>query len=358
MPDSLLFSPFDLGPLHLPSRIVMSPMTRSRSIGNVPDELVATYYAQRASAGLIVTEGTSPSPNGLGYPRIPGLFSDAQVAGWKKTTDAVHAAGGRIFVQLMHTGRISHPANLPAGARVVAPSAVAASEKMYTDSQGMQPLPTPEAMTEDDIASALREYGDSSARAKAAGFDGVELHGANGYLIEQFLNTATNHRTDRCGGSVENRIRFALGAVDAAIASIGAGRVGIRLSPYGVFNGSTPDAATDDVYRALAAALDARKIAYVHLLDHSSMGAPKPKPELFDDIRRTFHGAVIRAGGFDAASAAKILEEKKADLVAFGRPFLANPSLPQKLRTGAALNKPDDATFYTPGPKGYTDYAA
>ena len=358
MTDSLLFTPFDLGPLHLPSRIVMSPMTRNRSIGNVPDELVATYYAQRASAGLIVTEGTSPSPNGLGYPRIPGLFSDAQVTGWKKTTDAVHAAGGRIFVQLMHTGRISHPANLPAGARVLGPSAIASPEKMYTDSQGMQPLGAPEPMTEADIETAIREYGDSSSRAKAAGFDGVELHGANGYLIEQFLNTASNQRTDRWGGSVENRIRFALGAVDAAIAAIGAARVGIRLSPYGVFNGSAPDAATDDVYRALAAALDQRKIAYVHLIDHSSMGAPKPKPEIFEDIRRAFHGAVIRAGGFDAASAAKLLAEKKADLIAFGRPFLANPSLPAKLQSGAALNAPDMSTFYTPGPKGYTDYPA
>jgi N-ethylmaleimide reductase len=357
MTESKLFSPYTLGPITLPSRVVMSPMTRSRSIDNVPGDLVATYYAQRASAGLIVTEGTSPSPNGLGYARIPGLYSDAQVAGWKKVTSAVHEKKGRIFVQLMHTGRVTHPANLPSGARVIGPSAIAAPGKMYTDAQGEQPFPVPEAMTAADIQDALREYGESAAKAKAAGFDGVELHGANGYLIEQFLNTASNHRTDEWGGSVENRIRFALAAVDATVAAIGADRVGIRLSPYGVFNGSAPDPLTDDVYRALATELDKRKIAYVHLVDHSSMGAPKPKPELFDDIRRLYRGTVIRAGGFDAASAEKALVEGKADLIAFGRPFLSNPNLPKKLRDGSALTPPDMATFYTPGAKGYTDYA-
>jgi N-ethylmaleimide reductase len=357
MSDHLLFSPFKLGSLELPSRIVMSPMTRSRSTGNVPDELVAEYYAQRATAGLIVTEGTAPSPNGLGYARIPGVFSDTQVEGWKKATSAVHARGGKIFVQLMHTGRVSHPLNLPAGARVVGPSAVAAPGKMFTDAEGEQPFPVPEAMTEGDIEAAIREYGDASAKAKAAGFDGVELHGANGYLIEQFLSTSSNHRTDRWGGSVENRIRFAVAAVEAAIASIGRDRVGIRLSPYGVFNGSAPDAQTDELYLALVAELDKRKIAYVHLVDHSSMGAPKPKPELFLDIRKAFHGAIILAGGFnDLAGAEQVLEEKRADLVAFGRAFLANPSLPEKLATGADLTAPDMATFYTPGPKGYTDY--
>ena len=357
MSAPLLFSPFKLGSLELGSRIVMSPMTRSRSVGNVPDDLVATYYEQRATAGLIVTEGTSPSPNGLGYARIPGLYSDAQVEGWKKTTKAVHAKGGRIFVQFMHTGRVSHPLNLPAGARVLGPSAVAAPDKMYTDAEGMQPFPVPEPMSEADIETAIREFGDASAKARVAGFDGVELHGANGYLIEQFLSTSSNQRSDRWGGSVENRIRFALAAVDAAIAAIGADRVGIRLSPYGVSNGSAPDAQTDQLYLALAAELDKRKIAYVHLLDHSSMGAPKPKPELFADLRKTFHGPLILAGGFtDAAGAEKVLEDKKADLVAFGRAFLANPTLPAKLAAGAELTAPDMSTFYTPGPKGYTDY--
>ena len=328
-------------------------------MGNVPDELVASYYRQRASAGLIITEGTSPSPNGLGYARIPGIYSDAQVTGWKHVTSAVHAAGGRIFVQLMHCGRVGHPENLPAGARLLGPSAIAAPGSMFTDAKGPLPHPVPEAMTERDIEEAIAEYGTAAKNALAAGFDGVEIHGANGYLVEQFLSTSSNARTDAWGGSVQNRIRFALAVVDAVAAAIGAGRTGIRLSPYGVFNGSAPDAETDDVYRALATELGKRKIAYVHLVDHSSMGAPKPKPELFDDIRRLFAGPVILAGGFDsAASANEALLAKKADLIGFARTFLANPNLPEKLRSGAKLTAPDQATFYTPGPKGYTDYPA
>lgn len=357
MAESPLFSSFTLGKLTLPSRIVMSPMTRSRSIGNIPDELVATYYGQRASAGLIVTEGTSPSPNGLGYARIPGIYSDAQVEGWKKTTKAVHDAGGRIFVQLMHTGRVGVAENLPAGARVLGPSAIAAPGEMFTDAKGALPHPVPEAMTERDIADAIAEFGKAATNAAAAGFDGVEIHGANGYLVEQFLSTSSNTRTDAWGGSVESRIRFPLAVVDAVIAAIGADRTAIRLSPYGVFNGSAPDALTDDVYRALATELGKRKIAYVHLVDHSSMGAPKPSAALFADIHRLFGGPVILAGGFsDAAHAGEAITSKKADLIGFARSFLANPNLPDKLRSGAALNPPDPSTFYTPGPKGYTDY--
>jgi N-ethylmaleimide reductase len=358
MADSPLFSSFSLGKLTLPSRIVMSPMTRSRSIGNIPDELVATYYRQRASAGLIVTEGTSPSPNGLGYARIPGIYSDAQVAGWKKTTEAVHEAGGRIFVQLMHTGRVGHTENLPAGARLLGPSAIAAPGTMYTDAKGPLPHPVPEAMTERDIADAVAEFGKAATNAAAAGFDGVEIHGANGYLVEQFLSTSSNRRTDAWGaGSVESRIRFALAVVDAVVAAIGADRTAIRLSPYGVFNGSAPDALTDDVYRALATELGKRKIAYVHLVDHSSMGAPKPSAALFADIQRLFGGPVILAGGFnDATHADEAITSKKADLIGFARSFLANPNLPEKLRNGTALTAPDASTFYTPGPKGYTDY--
>ena len=334
-------------------------MTRSRSPGNVPDDLVAEYYGQRAGAGLIVTEGTSPSPNGLGYARIPGLYSDAQVEGWKKTTKAVHDRGGKIFVQLMHTGRVGVKQNLPPGGRVLGPSAIAAPGEMWTDAEGQQAFVAPEAMTTADIEEAIRELGASAARAKEAGFDGVELHGANGYLIEQFLNVASNTRTDAYGGSVENRIRFAVAAVDAVVAAIGAGRTGIRISPYGVFNGSTSDPDTDAVYVALATALDARKIAYLHFVDHSSMGAPPPKPELYAELRKVFGGAVILAGGFTTADAAeKALADKRGDLVAFGRTFLANPTLPEKLRSGAKLNEPDMPTFYTPGPRGYTDYPA
>ena len=359
MAHALLFSSFKLGAVELSSRVVMAPMTRSRSPGNVPDDLVATYYGQRAEAGLILTEGTSPSPNGLGYARIPGLYSDAQVEGWKKTTKAVHDKGGHIFVQLMHTGRVGVKQNLPAGARVLGPSAIATPGEMWTDSEGQQAFLTPEAMTTADIEEAIREFGASAAKAKEAGFDGVELHGANGYLIEQFLNVASNTRTDAYGGSVENRIRFALAAVDAVIAAIGADRTGIRISPYGVFNGSTSDPDTDAVYVALATALSARKIAYLHFVDHTSMGAPTPKPELYAELRKVFAGAIILSGGYTTADAAeKAIAEKRGDLVAYGRTFLANPTLPAKLKSGAKLNEPDMATFYTPGPKGYTDYPA
>jgi len=354
----LLFSPFRLGRLELPNRIVMSPMTRSRAVGNVPGDLVAEYYAQRASAGLIVTEGTSPSPNGLGYARIPGIYSSEQVDGWRKVTKAVHDAGGRVFLQIMHTGRVGHAANLPAGGRVLAPSPVALAGEMYTDASGPQPHPIPEAMTEADIEHAIEEHGIAAENAVAAGFDGIELHGANGYLIEQFLNTATNQRADGWGGPVAARIRFAVAVAERAAARIGADRVGIRLSPYGVFGGMVTDPETDDVYRTLVKELSDRKLVYVHLVDHSSMGTPPPPPALFAELRATFSGAVILSGGYDRQRAEHDLAEKKGDLVAFGRPFLSNPNLPDKLRRGAPLRAPDEATFYTPGPKGYTDWVA
>lgn len=351
-----LFEPTTLGTLALKNRVVMAPMTRSRSLENVPGPLVAKYYAQRATAGLIVTEGTSPSPNGLGYARIPGAYSDAQKAGWKLTTDAVHAQGGHVFLQLMHTGRVSHAANLPAGARVLAPSALQLEGEMYTDQDGMQPYPVPTAMTEADIDATLDEYAASAALAIDAGFDGVELHGANGYLIEQFLNTATNQRTDSWGGSVENRLRFALQAVDRTVARIGKDRVGIRLSPYGVFNGARPDATTDELYTTLAKELDQRGIVYLHLVDHTAMGAPTPKPELVSAIRAAFQGTLILSGGYDAKRAQADLDSGRADLVAFGRPFISNPDLVAKLESGAPLRESDPSTYYTPGEKGYTDY--
>jgi N-ethylmaleimide reductase len=353
-----LFTPAQLGPVDLKNRVVMSPMTRSRAIGNVPNELMATYYRQRSGAGLIITEGTSPSPNGLGYARIPGLFNEAQVAGWKTVTNAIHDAGGKVFVQLMHTGRVSHPLNLPKGARVLAPSAIAASGEMWTDQSGQQPFPTPEAMTEEDIAHTIEEFAASSRLALQAGFDGVELHGANGYLIEQFLNTASNQRTDRWGGSVENRIRFAEAVAKASVDAIGADRVGIRLSPYGTFNGSTADAQTDELYLQLAERLSALGLAYIHIVDHSSMGAPPVSSELKAKLRAAFKGKYILSGGYDAAHASADLEMQRGDLVAFGRPFISNPDLVEKMRTRAALQAPDPSTFYTPGEKGYTDYAA
>jgi N-ethylmaleimide reductase len=354
----MLFDPFTLGPIPLKNRIVMSPMTRSRSIGNVPGDLVATYYGQRAGAGLIITEGTSPSPNGLGYARIPGLFSKEQAAAWKHVTDVVHAKGGRIAVQLMHTGRVGHPLNLPTGARILAPSAVAAPGEMYTDAQGPQPHPVPEAMNDAEIETAIGEYASSGALAMEAGFDAVELHGANGYLIEQFLNVASNKRTDAWGGTVDGRLKFVLAVVDRLAARIGADRVGIRLSPYGAFGGMQADADTDALYTKLATELSARKILYIHLVDHSAMGTPKPKPELIAAIRKNFKGPIILSGGYDKGRAEADLKEGRGELVAFGRPFLGNPNLPDKLRRGAELRAPDQATFYTPGEKGYTDYPA
>ena len=354
--SDLLFSPYKLGRVELKNRVVMAPMTRSRSIGNVPGELVATYYAQRAEAGLIITEGTSPAPEGLGYARIPGLFSAEQVAGWKRVTSAVHAAGSRIFVQLMHTGRVSHPANLPAGARLIGPSAIAAPGEMYTDAQGMQAYPVPEAMTEADIEAALTAYERSAELAIEAGFDGVELHGANGYLIDQFLNTASNHRQDAWGGSVEGRARFALEVAARTAKKIGKDRLGIRLSPYGAFNGMAADDATDALYEHLATKLGEMGLLYVHVVDHSSMGAPPVKASLKRSLRERFRGTVILSGGYDRARAEHDLVEHTGDLVAFGRPFLANPHLISKLKSGAALASPDMTTAYTPGEKGYTDY--
>jgi N-ethylmaleimide reductase len=316
---------------------------------------MAKYYSLRAAAGLILTESTSPSPNGLGYARIPGLFSEAQIAGWRKVTEAVHGSGGRIFVQLMHCGRVGHPANLTPGARLLAPSAIAAPGEMWTDSQGMQPHPVPEDMTEDDIAATIQEYATACKNAIAAGFDGVELHGANGYLIDQFLNTASNRRTDRWGGSIDNRIRFAVEVARAAAAAIGGQRVGMRISPYGVFNGMAPDAEMDALYLRLMEALNDIGLVYVHVVDHSSMGAPPVPAELKAKLRAAFRGRYILSGGYDAARANADLSAGKGDLVAFGRPFIANPELVQKLESGSPLAAADPATFYTPDAKGYTE---
>jgi N-ethylmaleimide reductase len=351
-----LFTLISLGKLQLKNRVVMAPMTRCRAIGNVPNELMEKYYAERASAGLIITEGVAPSANGMGYARQPGLFSDAQIQGWKRVNDGVHAAGGKIFVQLMHDGRVSHPANMLAGAKVVAPSAIAAPGEMWTDSSGQQPHPVPCAMTEADIAQAIAEFATSTKNAIAAGFDGVELHGANGYLIDQFLNTAANQRTDKWGGSIENRIRFAVEVAKATVAAIGADRVGMRISPYGAFNGSAPDAEMDALYERLIAELNSVGLVYIHVVDHSSMGAPEVSPALKAKIRANFKGKYILSGGYEAARANADLDANRGDFVAFGRPFISNPDLVQKLQNGTALTAPDFSTFYTPGEKGYTDY--
>lgn len=352
-----LFEAFELGTLRLRNRIVMAPMTRCRATAeHVPTDLMVTYYEQRAAAGLIITEGTAPSPDGTGYARIPGLYAPAHVTPWRKVTQAVHGRGGRIFVQLMHTGRVSHPLNMPAGTRIIAPSAVGLSGAMWTDPQGMQPYPVPAAMTEADIAHTIEEFAASAALAIEAGFDGVELHGANGYLIDQFLNTASNQRMDRWGGSVENRARFAIEVAKAVSSRIGAARTGIRLSPYGVFNDMLPDADMAELYACLASQFSELGLAYLHIVDHSSMGAPEVPAAMKSRIRDTFHGALILSGGYDGARAESDLVIGKCDLVAFARHFLSNPDLVQRFKDGSALAEPDPNTFYTPGAAGYTDY--
>lgn len=355
---SLLFSNTTLGAIPLQNRLVMAPMTRNRAIGNVPNDLMTQYYAQRSCAGLIITEGTSPSPNGLGYPRIPGLFSSDQITGWKKITDAVHASGSKIFSQLMHCGRIGHPLNLPAGARLLAPSAIAASGEIYTDAGGMQPHPVPQEMTVADMQATLQEYAQAAKNAIEAGFDGIELHGANGYLLEQFLRPNSNQRPGGHGGPIENRAIFLLDVADAVIAAIGKEKTGIRLSPFGVFNDMPLYDAMAADYTYLAQQLNQRELAYIHLVDHSPMGAPPVPDSIKATFRSAFKGTLILSGDYDAERAEGDLASGKCDLVAVGRPFIANPDLVTRWRTGAPENALDMSTFYTPGAKGYTDYPA
>lgn len=354
-----LFSSARLGPLTLQNRLVMAPMTRSRAVENaVPNALMATYYAQRASAGLIVTEGTSPSPDGLGYARIPGLYNAEQVAGWRLVTDAVHAKGGKIFVQLMHTGRVGHALNLPAGAAVRGASAVAMPGQIHTDAQGQQDHTAPAAYTTAEVQATVEAFAQSARLAVEAGFDGIELHGANGYLLEQFLHPVSNVRDDQYGGSVENRIRFVLEVARASVAAIGGEKVGIRLSPFGVFNDMTPYPEIEETYRALVKGLAEAGVQYIHLVDHSAMGAPPVPDTIKALVRELFPRTLILSGGYDRARAEADLASGKADLIAVGRPFLANPDLVERWRHEKPLNPPDFGTFYTPGDKGYTDYPA
>lgn len=352
-----LFSPYKLGPVELANRVVMSPMTRNRAIGNLPNDLVATYYGQRAEAGLVVTEGTAPAPEALGYARIPGLFNDDQALAWRKVTDTVHRAGSRIFVQLMHTGRVSHPDNMPSGTRILAPSAVALPGTMFVDDKGLLPAPLPQAMTEEDIDETAQKYANSAALALEAGFDGVELHGANGYLIEQFLNTATNQRTDRWGGSLENRMRFAVEVAKRTAARIGRERVGMRLSPYNAFNGMKPDdEGVEELHAGLAHELSQLGLVYLHLIDQPQSATPAQNLSIKQKVRKAFRGTLILSGGYDRERAEADLAADSGDLIAFGRPFLANPRLVTRLREGKPIAPPDFTTLYTAGEKGYTDY--
>ncbi len=352
-----IYSNAKIGDMLLKNRIVMAPMTRNRCIGNMPNDLVAKYYAQRAEAGLIITEGISPSDNGLGYARIPGLFTAEHMKAWKKVTEGVHQAGSRIFAQLMHTGRASHPDNLPSGMEIMAPSPIAITEgTIWTDQNGMQTYPIPEEMTDHDIECTIEEYAHSADLAIQAGFDGVEIHGANGYLVDQFLNTASNHRSDRWGGSIENRSHFAIEVTKAIVKKIGPGKVGFRMSPYGVFNQMAVYPQIEDQFEYLAKELNKLGILYVHIVDHSSMGAPEVTASVKIKIRNAFKNVVILSGGYDAKRAEHDLGERKGDLFAFGRPFISNPHLVSKLKKKAHLREADMNTFYTADEKGYTDY--
>lgn len=350
-------SSYKLGKLSLTNRIVMAPMTRSRAIGNVPNELIAEYYGQRAGAGLIITEGISPSPNGLGYARIPGLFSDEQVQAWKGVTHAVHERGGKIFAQIMHTGRIAHVRNLPAGASVVAPSGVHAPGQIWTDKEGMLEHTTPKELSPEEIETTKGEYVRAARNAVEAGFDGIELHGANGYLLEQFLSPHSNRRTDQYGGSIENRARFILEVAREISDVIGKERTAIRLSPYGVYNEMPHYDEIDATYTYLAEELNKIGIAYIHLVDHSSGGAPIVPLSIKKAIRHAFKNTLILSGGYTLALAERDVASGFADLVAFGKPFISNPDLVERFRKNFPLNiKMDASTFYTPGSKGYTDY--
>lgn len=355
MSTASLFQPLAAGPLSLPNRIAMAPMTRSRALHNLPNALMADYYGQRSQAGLIITEGTSPSPEGLGYPRIPGLFDDAQQQAWSAVVAAGRGRGARMLVQLMHTGRIAHRDNLPAGSQVIAPSAVRAAGQVWTDTQGLQDHDEPKAMDAGDIARVIADFVAAARRARAAGFDGVEIHAANGYLPAQFLNPRSNRREDAYGGSATNRQRFLLELVDAVSAAIGRERVGVRLSPFNPYNDLEANYAGEAAETlALVAQLSARGIGMLHLI-----ATPAAMPDGFvDAVRAAFTGTLVLAGDFDGASAAAAVAQGRADAVAFARHFIGNPDLPRRLREGLPLAGFDANTLFSAGAAGYNDYPA
>ncbi|MCM2414871.1 alkene reductase [Streptomyces sp. RKAG290] len=347
------FDPFDLAGTQLANRIALAPMTRSRAgEGGIPTDLTAEYYAQRASAGLIITEGVQPSVVGQGYPSTPGLHSDEQIAGWRKVTDAVHAKGGRIFAQILHTGRIGHPVLLPEGLAPVGVSPVAATGQVFTH-VGPKDFVTPQELTDAEIRSTIADFVTAARNAVDAGFDGVELHGANGYLIHQFLAPNSNVRTDEWGGSVEGRIRFAVEVVRAVAAEIGAARTAIRVSPGNPFN-DIDEPAPEATYSALVQAIEPVGLAYLHVVE-----ATAADRALTETLRKQFNGTLVlnpASEGPTGPDALALVEEGVAEVIAYGALFLANPDLPERLRAGGPFNTPDRATFYGGDHRGYTDY--
>ena len=354
-----LFESFSLGEITLKNKIVMAPMTRSRAINNIPNSLMAEYYGQRANVGLIITEGTSPTADGIGYARIPGAYSDKQIEGWKSLASEVHKNNGHLFVQLMHCGRVSSKENLPEGETISA-SAIHLEGEMYTDTLGMQQHDTPKAMTMDDIVSTQNGFASAATKLiETAKIDGIEIHAANGYLLDQFLNPNSNVRTDEYGGSYKNRARFVLETAQKIVDAIGPNKVGIRFSPYGVFNGMLGE--YDEVvemYSYLAEELNKMGIAYIHIADQQvAMGAPEFATNIKKTIKGIFKGVIIVGGDVDSAEKGEALLNEGFDLVYVGRPFISNPSLIRKFKDNTKLAQPDFETAYTPDAVGYTDYA-
>lgn len=357
---TLLFNPTQLGALRLANSIVMAPLTRQRADAmGVPQPHVVDYYAQRASAGLIIAEGTQPSFAGQGYCRTPGIHTPEQIAAWKQVTDAVHARGGKIVLQIMHAGRIAHPLNRQIPDEPVAPSAVTPAGTMWTDQKQMQPYPAPRAFETAELPGLIEEFAQAARNAIAAGFDGVELHAANGYLLNQFLSSNTNQRTDGYGSSVSGRIRFVVETTQAVAAAIGADRTGIRISPGHMFN-DLVDANPLETHLALLDALPTADMAYVHVMKADAFAAAlnnagDPDAAL-QALRARIKGPMLAAGGYTAETGEAALQSGLVQAVVFGRPFIANPDLVERMRDGTPLATPNDKLFYTPGPKGYSDY--
>lgn len=351
-----LFTPLTIGTMTLPNRLVMAPLTRNRAAaGNVPQALNVDYYVQRASAGLIITEGTQISPEGQGYLATPGIHSPAQVSGWRQVTDAVHAKGGHIFAQLWHVGRVSHTSLQPTGQPPVAPSAIRAKTQVYI-ATGFADASEPRALETDEIARVVDDYRRAAENAKQAGFDGVELHGANGYLVDQFLRDGSNRRTDQYGGSIENRLRFLSEVLAALITVFPATRVGVRFSPFSTF-GDISDSDPMATFGAAIARASEFGLGYLHLVEGETGGSRAlPAGGDIGKLRKLFNGAYLANNGYDREMAIRAVNAGEADLIAFGRPFIANPDLVARFARNAPLNTPDQATFYGGGTHGYTDY--
>ena len=353
-----LFDPIRIGDIELANRIVMAPLTRNRAHNQTPDDQTVEYYRQRATAGLIITEATQISPMGQGYLDTPGIYSAEQVVAWRKVTDAVHAASGRIVIQLWHVGRISHSSLLPDGAQPVSSTARRPNAKTFT-AEGFVDTSAPRALRDDELPALVEDYRRAARNAVAAGFDGIEVHAANTYLLEQFLRDSVNDRSGPYGGSIENRARLLIEIMQAVCSEIGAGRVGIRLSPLTTFNDTPLDSAPQALYGYVVEQLSPLGLAYIHVIEGETGGAREPEgapPFDYAALRKAFPGAWLVNNGYDRGTAMQAVGSGAADLVAFGVPFLANPDLVRRLREGAGLNQPDTSTFYGGGAKGYIDY--